>query len=218
MSNPHLPTGRDETRHLELPPEYLEDSAPVAEEPAGGRRPVRTWVLASLLVAGLAGATALGTFGWRVADQRDTTLAIPDRLAGLDRVAGPEAAQTEEELRGAITAGIELDETVTAIYRAADDENRPVLVFGGTALIWQPERDLDTLIRELVTESPTAEVPAGRYGGVMKCALSSDEAGTLAVCGWADHGSAVLALFPNRTVDEAAPVLREMREQMQSRD
>ena len=219
MPNAHPPADSDEARHLELPPEYLESSEPAAEErPGDGRGSVRTWVLASLLVAGLAGATALGTFGWRIADQRDTTVTTPDRVAGLDRVAGADAAQTEEELRTAIATSIDLDDPVAAVYRSAHDEDRPVLVFGGTALLWQPERDLDTLIRDLVTDAGTEEVPPGPLGGVMKCGHSSDETGTLAVCGWADHGSTVLALFPNRTVDEAAPLLREMREQMQTRD
>lgn len=218
MSNPHLPAGPDENRHLELLSEHRELSEPTVAPPqSNGRGSARTWVLASLLVAGLAGAAALGTFGWRVADQRDTALTTPDQLAGLHRVVDADAAQTEEDLRTAIAAGINLDDSVAAIYRSADDADRPVLVFGGTTLIWQPERDLDTLIHDLATDAATEEVPAGRYGGVMKCGLASDETGMFAVCGWADHGSAVLALFPGRTVEEAAPLLREMREQMQSR-
>ena len=41
-------------------------------------------------------------------------------------------------------------------------------------------------------------VPAGRYGGVMKCGKTSGDGGDFAVCGWADHGSVAMAMFANR--------------------
>ena len=95
------------------------------------------------------------------------------------------------------------------------------MIFGGTTLIWQPERDLDRLF-ELVADDEGAvtdvrEVPAGNLGGLMKCGTTKTEEGDLAVCGWSDHGSAVLAMFPGRTVDEAASLLRTIREAIQTR-
>ena len=35
-------------------------------------------------------------------------------------------------------------------------------------------------------------VPAGSYGGVMKCGKTSGDGGDFAVCGWADHGSVAM--------------------------
>jgi len=34
----------------------------------------------------------------------------------------------------------------------------------------------------------------------------------MTVCGWADHGSIAVALFPGRTLDEAADLMRQMRD------
>ena len=48
--------------------------------------------------------------------------------------------------------------------------------------------------------------------------LAPGPEGDLAVCGWADHGSVALALFPGRGVDEAGALMREIREETQSRD
>ena len=46
----------------------------------------------------------------------------------------------------------------------------------------------------------------------MKCGTTPGDNGTtIAVCGWADSGSLAVALFPGRTVDQAADLLRKMR-------
>jgi len=37
------------------------------------------------------------------------------------------------------------------------------------------------------------------------------------VCGWADHGSLAIVLFPRRAVDESADLLLQMRGAMQHR-
>ena len=62
------------------------------------------------------------------------------------------------------------------------------------------------------------EVPAGELGGVMKCGTTSGEGGDFAVCGWADHGSVVMAMFPGRSVTAAGGLLSDLREDMQTRD
>jgi hypothetical protein len=61
------------------------------------------------------------------------------------------------------------------------------------------------------------DVPAGRLGGVMKCGNTSGDGGDFAVCGWADHGSVVMAMFPGRSVDAAGSLLRQIREGIQTR-
>ncbi|MET7710016.1 hypothetical protein [Micromonospora sp. NPDC005413] len=59
--------------------------------------------------------------------------------------------------------------------------------------------------------------PAHPPGGVMKCGSTSGEGGDFAVCGWADHGSVVMAMFPGRSVSDAGGLLRNLRADMQSR-
>ena len=61
------------------------------------------------------------------------------------------------------------------------------------------------------------EVPAGKLGGVMKCGTTSGDGGDFAICGWADHGSAAMAMFPSRSVDDAAGLFRQIREGVQTR-
>ncbi|MFF0656445.1 hypothetical protein [Micromonospora tulbaghiae] len=188
------------------------------------RRPVsrrRKIVLAALLAAGLAGAGAFGLGGWRVLQQKDTTLGQPAEVAGLVRDDSERARSTADYLRDGLAADIELDRGFGAVYSDRGDAMRSVLLFGGTTLLWQPERDLDTLFGLMADETGRVaglrEVDAGRLGGVMKCGTTSGDGGDFAVCGWADHGSVVMGMFPGRRVDDAAALFRDIRESVQSR-
>ncbi|MER7335637.1 MULTISPECIES: hypothetical protein [unclassified Micromonospora] len=183
------------------------------------RRRQVAWAVAALV--GLAGAATIGTAGWRVAQQKDADLTTPDRVAGLTRDDSERARSTSDYLRSGFAADIDLDSSFGTVYRDPADDKRSVLVFGGTTLLWQPERDLDSLFRLLTDETGKVtglrEVPAGRLGGVMKCGITSGDGGDFAVCGWADHGSVVMAMFPGRSVDDAGGLFRDMREEMQTR-
>ena len=46
----------------------------------------------------------------------------------------------------------------------------------------------------------------------MKCGTTRTDDGKMPVCGWADHGSVGLAMFPQRSESEAAAILREIRD------
>jgi hypothetical protein len=199
--------------------------APEADEstsPTGRRWSTRTIVLASLLAVGLAGAAVLGTAVWRIAAQKDTTLTAPAEAAGLRRDDSEYAVTTAESLRTALTAEVDLDEAVGAVYTDPASKDRSVLFFGGTTLFWTPADDLDTafdLFKDAAgAVTGLAEVPAGALGGTMKCGTAASPDGDIAVCGWADHGSLALAMFPNRTAAESAPLLRAIRETAQTRD
>ncbi|MFC0506911.1 hypothetical protein [Micromonospora costi] len=178
------------------------------------------WAVAA--VVGLAGAGTLGVAGWRVAQEKDTQLATPAQVAGLARDDSERARSTADYLRSGLAADIDLDRSVGVVYRDPADEKRSVLVFGGTTLLWQPERDLDTLFGLMSDETGKVtglrEVPAGDLGGVMKCGTTSGEGGDFAVCGWADHGSVALGMFPGRTLDDSAALFRDIRAGIQSRD
>ena len=122
-------------------------------------------MLRRTLLSGLAGATALGTTGWRVAQQKDTDLTAGSRVAGLQRDDSERARSTADYLRSGFAASIELDRSFGAVYQDPGDAKRAVLVFGGATLLWQPERELDTLFALM-----TDETGAGtRQPGAVRC-------------------------------------------------
>ncbi|MGN9768640.1 hypothetical protein ACTMS2_26170 [Micromonospora sp. SD12] len=194
------------------------ESAPERRGTWSRRRRV-AWAVAA--VVGLAGAAVLGTAGMRIAQQKDADLATPDRVAGLVRDDSDRARSTSDYLRSGFAADIDLDSSFGTVYRDPADEKRSVLVFGGTTLLWQPERDLDSLFKLLTDETGKVtglrKVPAGRFGGVMKCGTTSGDGGDFAVCGWADHGSVVMAILPGRAVEDAGRLFRSIREEIQTR-
>ncbi|MFI9643861.1 hypothetical protein ACIG87_28065 [Micromonospora sp. NPDC051925] len=189
------------------------------QRPRASRR--RRIALTVALVVGLAGAAALGVAGWRIAQEKDVRLGTPDHVAGLHRDDSEEARSTADYLRSGFAADIELDRSFGTVYRDPADAKRAVLLFGGTTLLWQPERDLDSLFGLMADETGRVtdlrDVPAGRYGGVMKCGRTSGDGGDFAICGWADHGSVAMGMFANRAVDESAGLFRQIRDGVQTR-
>lgn len=195
---------------------------PVEEpETTPRNRRARRIVLGSLLAVGLVGAGFIGSVGWRIAQQKDAELATPAEVAGLRLDDSQRAQETGEYLRTALNARIDLDESIGAVYNDPASADRSVLIFGGTTLIWTPGSDLDTLFDVLADDTGAVagihEVDAGELGGVMKCGESVAPEGNTTVCGWADHGSVVLAVFPGRTQDEGAKLLLEIRDAIQTR-
>ncbi|TDC75775.1 hypothetical protein E1193_24985 [Micromonospora sp. KC606] len=227
MSDAHLSERElidgPEPVHLSEEPIRLSNHHPAADAATGARPSRRGRVaLGVALAVGLAGAGALGAVGWRIAEQKDTRLSTPQSVAGLARDDSEPARSTADYLRSGFSADIDLDYSFGTVYRdpAAGAADSPVLLFGGTTLLWRPERDLDTLFGLMADETGKVaglrEVPAGRFGGVMKCGTTRGAEG-FTVCGWADHGSVVVGMFPNRTVDDAAGLFRQVREAIQTR-
>ena len=197
---------------LDVPPvEY-------ADEPARGGR-TRAILLIALLVAVTAGVLVAAVTGWGIWAEKDSTLVAPAEVAGLRLDDSEDGRANADYLRTALAADVDLDQTVGAVY--ADSARRPVLFFGGTALIWSPDRDLDAAL-ELISDGQGAvtgvhDVPPGRLGGTMRCGTTKTDDGDMPVCGWADHGSLALAMFPGRSESEAATLMREIRATAQTR-
>jgi hypothetical protein len=198
-----------------------DDQDDPADAPSGRRPRTRMIVLGSMLAVGLAGAAVLGTAAYRISSQKDSVLTAPTDVAGLRRDDSPDAQSTAEYLRTALAADVDLDEVVGAVYADPADKNRSVLYFGGTTLLWTPESDLDTAFTLIEDDAGPlaglAEVPAGRLGGTMKCGTTTSPDGDIAVCGWADHGSMALIMFPNRTPEQSATLTRDIRAAVQTR-
>jgi hypothetical protein len=195
----------------------------LAEQEPAERKPqsrARVIVLSSLLAVGLAGASVLGYVGWRISSQKDATLTVPAKVAGLNVDGSDDGRSTADYLQTALSADVDLDHAVGAVF--TDGSDKDVLFFGGTTLFWTPEDDLKTAFG-LVSDDQGAvtglhDVPAGPLGGTMKCGTTQAEGATMPVCGWADHGSLALAMFPGRTVDDSAKLLVDIRAATQTRD
>lgn len=226
MSDAHLSERSliDGPEPIELSPEpillsNLDPEKTEKRSTAGSRR--RRVALGIAAVAAFAGAAAIGTAGWRVVQQKDAELAAPAQAAGFNRDDSERARSTADYLRSGFAANIDLDRSFGAVYRDPADEKRLVLIFGGATLLWQPERDLDSLFNLMTDETGAVtglrEVPAGELGGVMKCGSTTGEGGDFTVCGWADHGSVGMAMFPGRPVNTAADLFRRIRNVVQTR-
>jgi hypothetical protein len=205
---------------LEIPLEDapVEDSTP---EPVGHRRRLRWYVLGAAGAMVIVLAAVLVPIWWQLFTQRDASLATPDHLAGLTLDRSADGQATAEYLRTAVAASVSLDTSVGAVYDDPADKKRTVMFFGGTGLLLSPDRELSAVFRLLEDQGggmkDVRPVPAGAMGGEMKCGTSTGDGGDMSVCGWADHGSIALALFPGRSLDEAAVLLRQMRDGIQHR-
>ena len=51
----------------------------------------------------------------------------------------------------------------------------------------------------------------------MKCGTTKSDGTDMPVCGWADHGSLALAMFPGRTETDSAKLLQDIRSAAQTR-
>jgi hypothetical protein len=203
---------------LDEPFDLTGDEPRDAEEPPR-RSPVRRIVLLGLLVVALAGVGTLGYTGWQMNSQKDATLRTPDTIGNLSLDKSDDGQQTGDYLQTALSAEINLDQAVGAVYK--DTSGHSVLFFGGTATIWSPESQLNNAFG-LISDKQGAvtglhNVDAGKLGGTMKCGTTKSDDGNLSVCGWADHGSLALAMFPNQPESAAAPLLREIRDATQTR-
>ncbi|MEV0330429.1 hypothetical protein AB0H63_28825 [Micromonospora echinospora] len=227
MSDAHLSerSSSDRSEPIDLTMEPIRLGHPTADDeesrPPAPRSRRRKVAMGAGLAVGLLGAAVFGTFGWRVAEQKDTDLTVRPEVAGLRQDDSERARSTADYLRSGFAASIALDRSLGVVYQDPADARKSVLVFGGTTLLWQPERELDTLFEMMTDETGAVEglreVPAGRLGGVMKCGTTSGEGGDFAVCGWADHGSVVMGMFPGRPVDAAGTLFRQIREGIQTR-
>ncbi|HCT77311.1 MAG TPA: hypothetical protein DGT23_12110 [Micromonosporaceae bacterium] len=215
-----VPHSRGESSQGESELIALEE-APLEEE--SPQRPRRWWIAGA--VFGTLAIVTLATMGpatWRIIAQKDATLTMPAAVGNLTRDDSTEAKETATDLVTALRAEIELDKSEGAIYTdPAVGPGKSVMLFGGTTLLWSPEKELDTVLKLMEDAGDgikdLKEVDAGPLGGIMKCGGTGTDNSPMAVCGWADHGSIALALFPGRTATDAAVLMQQFRTATQSR-
>jgi hypothetical protein len=179
------------------------------------------WIVTAILgVIAIAVVAMVGPLTWQVLSQSGATLTMPATVGTLTRDDSAGAKETADDLVSALRAEIDLDAATGAIYSdPTGGAGKSVMLFGGTALLWSPEKELDAVMSMLADTGDRikdlSEVDAGPLGGVMKCGVSAGpvigDSSAMSVCGWADHGSIALALFPGRTPSDAAVLTRQLR-------
>ncbi len=201
-----------------VPPGAVE---PDATQRRAKIRRLRNIMLIVLAVVVAAGAVIAGPTAWPVFQQRNTKVSAPDEVAGLRQDTSDNAKSTSEYIRDAVATAVNLSDSVGAVYWDGSNQERSILFTGGGARLWSPADQLTSAFK-LITDDTggvrdVRTVPAGPLGGVMQCGTTTTDGGDITVCGWADHGSLAVALFPNRTVDESAKLMVEMRTAMEHR-
>jgi hypothetical protein len=205
----------------------LPGTPPASTEPTAApgprrwfRRP-RNLVLIGLAVVALVLAAVFGPLSWGLWSTKDTRIGTPSRIAGLVLDDSQNAQDTIDYLRTAIETGVSLQHTTGAVYTDGATQSHSVLFVGGTGALISPDQALKKTFG-LITDqaggvNAVRDVPAGPLGGIMQCGTTKTDGGSMTVCGWADHGSLGIAMFPDRPVSESATLLLTMRNAIQHR-
>ncbi len=181
---------------------------------ATARTPRTRWLLIGALAVTLV-LVAAALISWRLLSGQGTTLSTPDTVAGMHRAVDADTNQTTDYLRDALAADASLGGAVGAVYSDPANADRRVLLFGGTGSISSPSTKLDSAFSLLNDQTGDVtgihEVTPGPLGGVVKCGTSNGDGAPISVCGWADNSSLALARFPDRSMDEAAGLMLQLR-------
>lgn len=158
------------------------------------------------------------------------TLSTPPKLAGLDLSTEPELQRAADEIAVRIRQDVKVDKAIAAFYQDPAAPERIVALVGGTSFLMNPKAELDAAFRGVsaggsaqgLTVHDIKDIDAGALSGLARCGAAEQAAENgqkvpLSVCAWADHGSLVIGLFFNRTVDEGAALLRQIRSEILKR-
>lgn len=210
-----------EGRHRALPPHGC--PGPYAQRVSDyGTRRRAPLIAAGALAAVLVVCAAGGFLFFRpyLSDQYPASLTTPPEIAGLTLSTNPQLEEAAAQMAATMSGELNLSGPIAAVYLEPDGDERAVAVWGGTAMLRDPEAQLDEAFREAEAGGfPIADlrqVEPGPPGGVAKCAHGAIDNLPMSICGWADHGSLVMAVFFSREVDESAGLLRTLRAGLRS--
>ncbi|GAA1795890.1 hypothetical protein HC028_18670 [Planosporangium flavigriseum] len=193
------------------------DAAAVGERPAWLRR--RNVAVIGIAAAVLVLTAVAGPIAWDAWRHDNVEITTPPRIAGLVLDDSQGAHETIDYLRLAVETGVSLNKSTGAVYADEAGHSRSVLFVGGTGPVGSPDAALTKTFLLISDNNGDVEgvrsLPPGPLGGVMKCGSTKTDTGAMAVCGWADQSSLGIAMFPNRSVDQSAELLRGMRKVMQ---
>jgi hypothetical protein len=140
---------------------------------------------------------------------------MPEQVAGMKRDHNEVVRLIALAAADRIRLEQSIDDAFAENFVDPRSNQRNIITFGATLLVWDPAGDLDRTIKTAgrnLTE--VTAFPAGRLGGHLKCANGKDDKGQpVVVCAWIDHGSMGISLcYGQRPMPECATFLRELRE------
>jgi hypothetical protein len=141
------------------------------------------------------------------------TVAIETDVPGLSRTNDAARQRTARDLLPLIQSQQVDEQSFRVVY--ADRQQRSVILFGTTRFVGDPRADLEARITRLTEKLRLTGVRAvqpGPLGGHQRCGTGTLSGRTVTMCAWADHGTLAVGLFGGRTVDQAADLLRTIRE------
>ncbi|GAA1757382.1 hypothetical protein [Luedemannella helvata] len=176
-------------------------------------------IVAVLLIgAGTAAAVWLVPAITGALEEQDATLRTPDTVAGLTKSTDATRQSTAEELKRQLEAEIPSStSSMAAFYEDPADAKKVVMVYGVTAKISSPTKELDEAFSSAGTSMSVTDVrtvDAGPLSGEAKCGKGNTQGLDLTLCGWADHGSLALVVFFNRDVDSSAVMFKQIRNEV----
>jgi len=174
------------------------------------RRRKWPWVFLFLTLACCCGCPAY--FGKPMWEQYPASASLPAEISDLnlrdDAASRRVATQLKADLRGSHMLA---EDTFAGVY--SDGAGKRVTLFGTTGFRFSPESDLEHEITRLTERYGLRKVQSidtGHRGEYLRCGVGKDGQATVAVCGWADHGSLATGVFTRRSVDDSAALLERI--------
>lgn len=141
--------------------------------------------------------------------------ATPAEVGGLKRNDDGVVKLIAAEANYRIRASEYVDGSFVSAFADPASAERGVIAFGGTALIWDPEKTLKEAIQGAGEDLKNVTAfPPGKLGGHLKCGNGKDDQGKpVVMCAWIDHGSMGIGVFyGGRSKEDSANFMRALRE------
>ncbi|WP_020521693.1 hypothetical protein [Catelliglobosispora koreensis] len=176
------------------------------------------WVLGIMgvlmvLCCGICGAVVAPVFG----EWPSTIAATPAEVGGLKRDDNALVKLITAEANYRLRASEFIDGSFVNVFQDPSSKDKGVVAFGGTGLIWDPEKTLKDVIQgagENIWDVST--FPPGSLGGLLKCGKGKDDQGKpVVMCAWIDHGSMGIGIFyGGRSKEDSATFMRALRSEI----